>query len=593
MKKQKRYKICRGLFFLVFILAIGTQPTFGGLAAEKESVQMQTGAEEAYYEEDSFTVFLETEDAEKKVSLKERFHWCPLYMQGLNVKEVELSPGLYLTEEDPKDFTGEKANGQFRVYLEINGGEKELLTEDGCPENWWVQKDEDVELSMILEFSRALTDCERERYIDVILGNDQVTLRRRIWLVCKVVPVSFSGSGIISGSCYQLRSAEAEKNKKAVINGASSFTAFYHGRFFIPGNYDSRKIVWKKDGIEEVLPAGTSIIMTEQSDERDTTDFWYYKVQEEVSRIDLNEFTRMGSDEEYSYDMESTEYNALNYQFIVAFEESEEKVEDGLYQLVFQASDSSEEVEACQTELEIQVLPETVYDLKIGESGETKEDPKVIVTCKTENLWEETKQKETTLALVLTGTGETELPEDARLKVGKREYRTSGKAQFILPLGKLQKNEDSWEISLQSDLFPEEEKEYHFTAQLYQTDPFTESMSLKGKSVTEPGEFIFKKAEKVKTALKITGTRVADCEGWRKGQPFDIQVLHMPSGGQITVTAYEGLTGWQRSDTWTVSMEEGKISNPSATKGIFRLIFEVKNAAGEVVSLAPYYLIVK
>ena len=67
----------------------------------------------------------------------------------------------------------------------------------------------------------------------------------------------------------------------------------------------------------------------------------------------------------------------------------------------------------------------------------------------------------------------------------------------------------------------------------------------------------------------------------------------MPRDGDLSLSAYEGLTGWQRSDAWNVSMEEGKISNPSAIKGIFRLIFEIKNAAGEVVSLAPYYLIVK
>ena len=162
---------------------------------------------------------LETEYAEKKVSLKEAFHWCPEYLQGLRVKEVELSPGLYLTEEDPGDFTGERANGQFRVCLEINDSGKELLTEDGCPGNWWIQEEETVDLNMILEFSKALTDNERERYIDVTLGNDQVTLKRRIWLVCKVIPVSFSSSGILPGSCYQLRSAEAEKNKKAGVSG--------------------------------------------------------------------------------------------------------------------------------------------------------------------------------------------------------------------------------------------------------------------------------------------------------------------------------------------------------------------------------------
>ena len=44
MKKQKRYKICRGLFFLVFLLANGTLLAFRGMAAEKESAATQTGA---------------------------------------------------------------------------------------------------------------------------------------------------------------------------------------------------------------------------------------------------------------------------------------------------------------------------------------------------------------------------------------------------------------------------------------------------------------------------------------------------------------------------------------------------------------------
>ena len=52
----------------------------------------------------------------------------------------------------------------------------------------------------------------------------------------------------------------------------------------------------KNDGMEEGLPVGTSIIMTERSEERSTTDFWYYKVQEKVSRIDLNKFTRMSGE---------------------------------------------------------------------------------------------------------------------------------------------------------------------------------------------------------------------------------------------------------------------------------------------------------
>ena len=88
MKKQKKYKICRGLFFLVFLMEISGRLAFWGMAAEKESAETQTGAAGAYYEEDAFTVLLETEYAEKKVSLKEAFHWCPEYLQGLRVKEA-------------------------------------------------------------------------------------------------------------------------------------------------------------------------------------------------------------------------------------------------------------------------------------------------------------------------------------------------------------------------------------------------------------------------------------------------------------------------------------------------------------------------
>lgn len=82
----------------------------------------------------------------------------------------------------------------------------------------------------------------------------------------------------------------------------------------------------------------------------------------------------------------------------------------------------------------------------------------------------------------------------------------------------MQNENSNWEFTLLSDLFPEEEKEYHFTAQLCRTDPFTESGILKGKTVTEPQMVVFRKAKKDITGLKITGVRISDSEGWRKGR---------------------------------------------------------------------------
>ena len=190
MKKQKRYKICRGLFFWYFFWQLVPGWLLGNGSRKRVSRNADRGSRSILWR-GCFYSASGNRVCREKVSLKEAFHWCPEYLQGLRVKEVELSPGLYLTEEDPGDFTGERANGQFRVCLEINDSGKELLTEDGCPGNWWIQEEETVDLNMILEFSKALTDNESERYIDVTLGNDQVTLKRRIWLVCKVIPVSF------------------------------------------------------------------------------------------------------------------------------------------------------------------------------------------------------------------------------------------------------------------------------------------------------------------------------------------------------------------------------------------------------------------
>lgn len=194
--------------------------------------------------------------------------------------------------------------------------------------------------------------------------------------------------------------------------------------------------------------------------------------------------------------------------------------------------------------------------------------------------------------MVLTGTGETELPEDARLKVGKENTGPAEKTVLSCRLVICKMKIPTGNLLYFLTCFRKKKKSTIYSAALPDRS-IHRKRDLKGKTVTEPQMVVFRKAQKDITGLKITGVRISDSEGWRKGQSFNVQVLNMPPEGQITVTAYEGLTGWQRSDAWNVSMEEGKISNPSAIKGIFRLIFEIKNAAGEVVSLAPYYLIVK
>ena len=101
------------IVFLVFLMEISGRLAFGEWQQKKSQQKRRRGQQEHIMKRMLLQCFWKQSMQRKKVSLKEAFHWCPEYLQGLRVKEVELSPGLYLTEEDPGDLQEKEPTDSF------------------------------------------------------------------------------------------------------------------------------------------------------------------------------------------------------------------------------------------------------------------------------------------------------------------------------------------------------------------------------------------------------------------------------------------------------------------------------------------------
>lgn len=560
-------------------------------------------------------VVLDTAAAANRVEKKQDLSWTPLKSQVLKIKKAVVSSGTSLVTADPSGFTGADANSKFRLYFNVNNGTEAVITTDKeCSQSWTVPAGQAVEMEIKAEFSKALTDVTTARYVDVTIGNDYVTIVRRIQLDRNVKPASADGSGTAVGSHYQVTNV-TDAGTASVISQNSSFTALYVVHDFVPGNFDSRFITWKKGGETDPFPKGTAITMLEISSDNQVTDFWYYKSDGTAAKVDLKEFTRMSGNEKYSYVTTGTSAVSFRYQFIVDFSGAEE-TDTGDYQLALGVADSKNVNTFADVDLPVELKARTTYSLSAAGTQEGPADhPSVVFTYAVNGSeGDDSFSEHRSLALVLTAKDPAELPGDASLNIEEGETRDSfnqiKKGVFVIPLGTIQSGNKT--IIMRSDLFPEEEKDYSFTAQLYLSDSSESASPLNGRKAGSSVDVVFKKADAKRPALKISGMRVADLADWAEGCPVNIQVQNIPEQGTMTVTPYYGLAGSDKatallssvSGVFTIGNGTGTydssktptgqlILSSSAQKGTYRLLFEIKDASQTTVLTVPYYVIVR
>ena len=164
-------------------------------------------------------------------------------------------------------------------------------------------------------------------------------------------------------------------------------------------------------------------------------------------------------------------------------------------------------------------------------------------------------------------------------------------------------------FSVVSDQLPSAGGSYSFDAKLMIVGT-TEDASPDAGSQVADATLTLGAAASPSPSLSVTGMRVATVAEWNSGQTFNLSAT-VPDGCSLTAKAYRGLTGSdQVTDlfssvggcfdfkdgvgTYKGGTSTGKLQLSSAAKpGTYRLVFEVKDAAGTALETVPYAIIVR
>ena len=515
--------------------------------------------------------------------------------QTLTVKNVVVSGGTTLVTDDPSSFTGANANSMFRMALGVNGIGTSTIENGYSGGTFSISAGTAVNVSGGVRFSKALTDATTERYVDVLIGNDDIDITVRIKLKRTVKAASATKSGTVEGEQFQ--AANVSSGAKAIAsNGA--FTALYVVDGFVPGNFSGQKLVWKKDGEETQLPPDATVTMLVLNDKDAVSSRWVWRSSGESS-IDLKQFTRMAGSGSFSYDTTSTSATTLKYQFVVSL--PAERKATGSYALDFEATPVSGAT-AVSVGLPVTLAAPSSFTL-VADGGN-------VTYGYTKSDGDDVRTTGKQLALVLTPTAGTALPADAAIKYDGKVYARNASGSFIVPLGTVGAGKAA--LSLVSSMAGASGGDYAFDTKLmlYSGAEGSKGSPMAGTQV-DSTSVTLGIAESSCPSIKVTGTRVAHKSEWSGGVDFSFDVNGIPEGGSVTVSAFNGLklttpatnlmssvggvfdlnggTGTYKGGTSTGKL----ILNSAVDAGTYRLVFEVKDASGTVLATATHYVVVR
>lgn len=306
-----------------------------------------------------------------------------------------------------------------------------------------------------------------------------------------------------------------DDSQTLTIGADSAFTAQFDVSNRQAGEY--RKPYLK---FEQIVPAGTTIIMQTQSADQNTVpDYWYYKADTKLaaeSSLNLNEFYKMGADSGsmYSDPTDNSDVMKKSYRFIVDFtntaetQETESSMKNGgsFMNLVFtpntgntgDASDgTSGNTETAIPELKrgTNITRESGESFTLTQDSSDSQNEQGLKLTAAYNLAASdlSMWAGRTYGLVVSTDQADRIPEDMRLEVQENEsditvYPQNEHGEFLVPLDEISKTSDSKSITLRlvSDTYYFEGQSYdNIKAELYVSASADTDTSFKGKLLAQ------------------------------------------------------------------------------------------------------------
>ena len=501
---------------------------------------------------------------------------------------------LNLTSEDPSGNSGTKANDTFRIAFGLNDQDKHYLS-DSASDSCGIAAGESVKVDVAVDFSTALTDSSTTRYVDVTIGDDDVDITVRVNLKRTVKPADVKGSGVAVGENFAVPGV----SDSVSIANNSAFSALFSVDGFVPANHPTRMLKWKNSsGAAANIPSGTTIIMVGLNDKNKADSYWLYRATGGESEVDLSEFKNMATGKSFSYDTGAVTPSSLKYLFVANFANA--TAESGTYKIAFGASSVQDTPSFEDVNKGVELVAPGTYDLKA--QGST------LSYTVNPSAGNESYLDSRSLSLVLTPSANSKLPADAALTDGTNHYARNSAGEYVIPLGTVSSGVRT--LGIESSQLPGDGSNYSFDAKLMLVGSTADAAPDAGARVAT-ATLTLGSPTKASPSLSITGTRVATVASWNSGQPLNLGVEGM-DGCTLTVTAYRGLTGSDKvtnllSNVGGLFTIDGGVGtyNPSgsstgalqlspiAQPDTYRLVFDVKNSAGDTLLTVPYAIIVR
>lgn len=512
------------------------------------------------------------------------------YFFAGNVRvEVECDDGIdYGEMQFSKDDAGQNNGIEFQLTLKngyylINGEYK--VTAQRWKIDTGGNKEEGTSESMPVDGSNdkpSIRNIPDNSYLLIHIGET----RKNPTVKAEVVPKQAFSS--ITGT-------------QTTISRDSAYTAAFKVDNYVPDFYNVPKLTFDSN-----IPAKTTIILLERQT-NGAENYWYYRADSETSEVPLTAFRKMGENATvvlYSVPALGTgeEYVNLNYQFIVDFSRSADGCSGNELNMTLEAArinNKQEAVDAPEIKSSVKVFMEDkTFELMPKETNGNGLTNSFTCTFNVEGSAAASKWDDRASALILKPANNPVLPADARIKAvigGETTYLYKNKESFIVPLSLLN-TEKKVSLTLESALFPKEEAKYEFAAEWLVSPSKAGKAPVKGDTVGELQQVIFKSAEKQTPSLKSEGAqRVLTTQDTLKldikrenlnGYFIEAKLLRKSeSTGEYIET------GWNTSPVG----DKLEVGLAGQTPGSFCLMLYVKENEDSVAveMRVPYYFVIK
>ncbi len=409
------------------------------------------------------------------------------------------------------------------------------------------------------------------------------------------ITLIFEGAVKNADITYKVTDGQKFRNfndKLTSISRDSAFTAQFTVSDYYPDEYSKHELKFDK-----ALPAGTTIIMRV-----DGGGYWYYKVGEDNTNINLTKFTKMGGSEPFTPNT-AGEKKTVIYQFIVDFSNAESYIDVGnLGVSMVLTADSTKNAPTIKPDentshITVGLKPVAEFTLSATSNGKT-----ATLICAyspsegAASIWNGRRT-----SLVLTAKPTSAVPADLTLTAvadGKTTlYSMSEGNKFYIPVGDIASKKEV-KITLNSCMFGSTATNLDFTAEWYVSESKADKSPMNGYldpqakcSVT----FSCKKDS-------LPSVRIDDGERLlHAGEVLTIKVNYagIPTGGKVE--AYlQSKNGGQYNDTGLrkdISLEESTPQNldfnmGEMVKGSYRILVVVKNGGANILQV-PYYFVIQ